>query len=145
MVLISLVVPPIMSCDLCFKLSEDFLEKYKTIPPPFGYKPLGELVYRRTYSRTLDDGSKEDWWQTVRRVVEGTYSLQKEHIQSFHLGWDDEHGQQSAQEMYDLIFNMKFLPPGKLPNPFSHPPHSNPFSFSLPPFLPALHFPSLFN
>ena len=36
----------------------------------------------------------------------------KEHIQSFHLGWDDEHGQRSAQEMYDLIFNMKFLPPG---------------------------------
>lgn len=103
-----------MSCDLCFKLDESFVDKYKTVQPPFGYAPLGELVYRRTYSRTLEDGSKEDWWQTVRRVVEGTYSLQKEHIQSFRLGWDDEHGQRSAQEMYDLIFNMKFLPPGMI-------------------------------
>ena len=102
----------IMSCDLCFKLDDAFLEKYKSLQPPFGYAPLGELVYRRTYSRTLEDGSKEDWWQTVRRVVEGTYSLQKEHIQSFHLGWDDDQGQRSAQEMYDLIYNMKFLPPG---------------------------------
>ena len=98
--------------DLSFVLDESFVNKYKNIQPPFGYAPLGELVYRRTYSRTLPDGSKEDWWQTVRRVVEGTYSLQKEHIRSFHLGWDDEHGQRSAQEMYDLIFNMKFLPPG---------------------------------
>ena len=103
-----------MSCDLCFELDEDFLEKYKTIQPPFGYAPLGELVYRRTYSRKLEDGTNEDWWQTVKRVVEGTYSLQKEHIQSFHLGWDEKHGQRSAQEMYDLMFNMKFLPPGVL-------------------------------
>ena len=102
-----------MSCDLCFKLDEDFLDKYKTVQPPFGYAPLGELVYHRTYSRKLEDGTNEDWWQTVQRVVEGTYSLQKEHIRSFHLGWDDEHGQRSAQEMYDLMFNMKFLPPGK--------------------------------
>ena len=101
-----------MSCDLCFKLDEEFLNKYKTVQPPFGYMPLGELVYRRTYSRKLEDGTNEDWWQTVQRVVEGTYSLQKEHIRSFHLGWDDEHGQRSAQEMYDLMFNMKFLPPG---------------------------------
>ena len=131
-----------MSCDLCFKLNEEFLEKYKTITPPFGYPPLGELVYRRTYSRTLDDGSKEDWWQTVRRVVEGTYSLQKEHIQSFHLGWDDEHGQRSAQEMYDLIFNMKFLPPGKSPFTYYHDSYFIPNIHSSPPFLPALLFPS---
>ena len=46
-----------MNCNLCFKLDEDFLDKYKTIQPPFGYAPLGEMVYRRTYSRKLDDGT----------------------------------------------------------------------------------------
>ena len=97
---------------LPFALDESFLEKYKSIPPPFGYAPLGELVYRRTYSRTLEDGSKEDWWQTVQRVVEGTYSIQKEHINQWCLGWDEQRAQRSAHEMYDLIFNMKFLPPG---------------------------------
>ena len=65
-----------------------------------------------TYSRVLPNGVKEKWWQTVQRVVEGTYSLQKEHIQQQLLGWDEECGQRSAQEMYDLMFNMKFLPPG---------------------------------
>ena len=97
---------------LPFSLDESFLDQYKNRTPPFGYNGLGELVYMRTYSRVLPNGVKEKWWQTVQRVVEGTYSLQKEHIQSFHLGWDDEHGQRSAQEMYDLMFNMKFLPPG---------------------------------
>jgi len=37
-----------MSCDLCFKLDEEFLDKYKALQPPFGCAPLGELVYRRT-------------------------------------------------------------------------------------------------
>ena len=102
---------------LPFALDESFLDKYKSIQPPFGYAPLGELVYRRTYSRTLEDGSKEDWWQTVRRVVEGTYSIQKEHINQWCLGWDEQRAQRSAKEMYDLIFNMKFLPPG-MSSPF---------------------------
>ena len=97
--------------DYTFKLDDAFVEKYKEMTPPFGFNGLGEVIYRRTYSRMVN-GVHEEWYQTVRRVVEGTYSLQKEHIQSFHLGWDDEHGQRSAQEMYDLIYNMKFLPPG---------------------------------
>ena len=46
-------------------------------------------------------------------VVEGTYSIQMNHINMNQLGWNQEQGQRSAQEMYDLIFNMKFLPPGR--------------------------------
>lgn len=40
---------------------------------PFG--PTGELVYNRTYSRTLADGSKEQWGDTVRRVAAGNLAL----------------------------------------------------------------------
>jgi adenosylcobalamin-dependent ribonucleoside-triphosphate reductase len=40
---------------------------------PFG--PTGELVYNRTYSRTLADGSKETWPDTVRRVARGNLAL----------------------------------------------------------------------
>ena len=67
----------------------------------------------RTYSRIKDDGSNEMWWETVQRVVEGTYSMQKFHIDSHGLGWNPWQAQRSAQEMYDRIFNMKFLPPGR--------------------------------
>ena len=100
--------------ELPFSLEGSFLDQYKTIQPPFGYNGLGEIVYLRTYSRLLPNGKKEEWWQTVQRVVEGTYSIQQEYINSQLLGWDEDRAQRSAQEMYDLIFNMKFLPPGVL-------------------------------
>ena len=63
-----------------FKLSDNFIEKYKDKKPPFGYNGLGELVYVRTYSRIKKDGKNEQWWETIRRVVEGIYNIQKEHI-----------------------------------------------------------------
>ena len=96
-----------------FKLSENFVNKYKRKRPPFGFNGLGELVYMRTYSRIKEDGKNERWWETIRRVVEGTYSIQKNWIDQHQLGWNAWQAQASAQEMYDRIFNMKFLPPGR--------------------------------
>lgn len=96
-----------------FSLTKNFIRKYKKKTPPFGYNGLGEIVYMRTYSRKKEDGTKEQWWETVKRVVEGTYNLQKEWIEHWGLGWNPWKGQKSAQEMYDKIFNMKFLPPGR--------------------------------
>jgi adenosylcobalamin-dependent ribonucleoside-triphosphate reductase len=96
-----------------FKLSEKFIDKYKRKRPPFGFNGLGELVYMRTYSRIKDNGKNERWWETVQRVVEGTYTMQKTHIENSRLGWNAWQAQKSAQEMYDRIFNMKFLPPGR--------------------------------
>lgn len=96
-----------------FKLSKAFLAKYADKKPPFGFNGLGELVYLRTYSRLKEDGTNEKWFETVARVVEGTYSMQKRWIEEHQLGWDNRRAQKSAQEMYDRIFNMKFLPPGR--------------------------------
>lgn len=96
-----------------FRLSESFLEKYKRKQPPFGFNVLGELVYLRTYSRIKEDGTNERWWETCRRVVEGTYNMQKRHIERYSLGWNPWKAQTSAQEMYDRMFNIKFLPPGR--------------------------------
>ena len=96
-----------------FTLSENFINKFKRKKPPFGFNGLGELVYMRTYSRIKEDGKNERWWETVRRVVEGTYSMQKNHIDSHQLGWNPWQAQKSAQDMYERIFNMKFLPPGR--------------------------------
>ena len=96
-----------------FTLSENFINKYKRKKPPFGFNGLGELVYMRTYSRIKEDGKNERWWETIKRVVEGTYSMQKNHIDSHQLGWNPWQAQRSAQEMYERMFNMKFLPPGR--------------------------------
>jgi ribonucleoside-triphosphate reductase len=96
-----------------FKLSDSFMNNYKRKRAPFGFNGLGELVYMRTYSRLKQDGKNEMWWETVQRVVEGTFNMQKRHIDSHSLGWNPWKAQHSAQEMYDRIFTMKFLPPGR--------------------------------
>jgi ribonucleotide reductase alpha subunit len=96
-----------------FELRNSFINKYKNKKPPFGFNGLGELTYFRTYSRKKADGSNEQWHETIRRVVEGTYSIQKRHIIKSGLGWDEEKAYESAEEMYDRMFNMKFLPPGR--------------------------------
>lgn len=96
-----------------FELSKGFVNSYANRKPPFGFNGLGELVYLRTYSRVKPDGSKEKWFETIERVVNGTYSLQKRWIMSHHLGWSEEKARVSAEEMYDRMFNMKFLPPGR--------------------------------
>ena len=96
-----------------YHLKDEFVKKYATIEPPFGFNGLGELTYMRTYSRIKPDGENEKWFETVRRVVEGTYSIQKRHIFKYDLGWDKAKAHRSAEEMYDRMFHMKFLPPGR--------------------------------
>lgn len=96
-----------------FKLSPKFVAEYKEKVPPFGFNGLGELVYKRTYSRVKEDKKNEEWHETVERVVNGTFNMQKRWIDEHQLGWDPRKAQKTAQEMYDKIFHMKFLPPGR--------------------------------
>jgi ribonucleoside-triphosphate reductase len=99
--------------EVVFTLNDAFVASYGEKTPPFGFNGLGELVYLRTYSRIKEDGTQEQWHETVRRVVEGCYTMQKRWITDHNLGWSDRKAQRSAQEMYDRIWNMKFLPPGR--------------------------------
>ena len=96
-----------------FRLTNKFVNSFAEEKPPFGFNGLGELVYQRTYSRLRPDGSKEQWYQTVERVVNGTYNMQKRWIEQHELGWNPWKAQKSAQEMYRRIFSMRFLPPGR--------------------------------
>jgi len=95
-----------------FKLSDAFIEKYKEVRPDWG--PMGEFVYLRTYSRRLENENRNEyWWETVRRVVEGTFEIQKDYVQKLKLPWSNNKAQKSAQIMFDKMFNFKFLPPGR--------------------------------
>jgi len=96
-----------------FYLDKEFVDKYKTIDPGFGFNGLGEITYLRTYSRIKEDGTNEQWHETIERVVNGLYTMQKEHIIDHNLGWSELKAQDSAQEMYDRMFRMKFLPSGR--------------------------------
>ena len=107
-----------MSDFFSFKLSSDFIESYQKLEAPFGFKDaasnsLGEITFIRTYSRMKEDGAKERWHEVCKRVIEGMYSVQKNHAKENRLPWNDYKAQKSAQEGYDRLFNLKWTPPGR--------------------------------
>jgi ribonucleoside-triphosphate reductase len=111
------------------ELDEDFIIQFVGKQPAWG--PLGYVTYLRTYARDLDDehltvwprhaelgrrhGLKrtEEFWLTITRVVEGAFGVLRAHCRSLRLPWDDARGQQMAQEMFRLIWEFKFTPPGR--------------------------------
>lgn len=98
---------------LSFKLPDEFVEAYRNVKPEFGYNGLGEVVFLRSYSLKGENGEKETWVDTVRRVTEGVYSIQKDHVDKNHAGWNEDSALQSAKEFFDRAFNMKWSPPGR--------------------------------
>ena len=101
-----------------FRLSEDFVTKYSLTPAPFGFSDagsnsLGEITFIRTYSRVKEDGTKERWHEVCRRVIEGMYSVQKNHAKDNRLPWNDNKAQKSAQEAFQRMFELKWTPPGR--------------------------------
>ena len=45
-----------------FTLSSSFLEDYVGKQPAWG--PVGYFTYKRTYARTTDENSSEEFWET---------------------------------------------------------------------------------
>jgi adenosylcobalamin-dependent ribonucleoside-triphosphate reductase len=109
-----------------YRLPVPFVQKYAQRPVSFGFGDLGEFVYRRTYAR-----QGEVWWQTVQRVVEGTMSMWLRELErldnappmpqvrclDYEQWYPDlpskKEMREIAMDMYDRIFNFKFLPPGR--------------------------------
>ena len=101
-----------------FKLTEDFVHSYKGKTVPWGYtdaagNSVGEITFLRTYSRLKEDGTKETWAEVCERVINGMYSLQKDHAKTNRLPWNDAKAQASAKEAYDRLWNLKWTPPGR--------------------------------
>jgi len=101
-----------------FRLSEDFVSGFRSKKPPFGYRDaagnsVGEITFLRTYSRLKEDGTKETWVDVCERVINGMYSLQKDHAKSQRLPWNDAKAQASAKEAFERLFELKWTPPGR--------------------------------
>jgi len=101
-----------------FKLSDDFVQGYKEKKAPFGYadaagNSVGEITFLRTYSRLKENGEKENWAEVCERVINGMYSIQKDHCKRQRLPWNDSRAQASAKEAFDRLFNLKWTPPGR--------------------------------
>jgi len=101
-----------------FRITDEFLDSYRIKKPPFGNtdaagNSVGEITFLRTYSRIKEDGTKESWVDVCERVINGMYSLQKDHCKKNRLPWNDAKAQASAKEAFDRLFNLKWTPPGR--------------------------------
>lgn len=99
-----------------FRLSDTFVEPYKTKEVPWG--PLGYVTFKRTYARRLSEfdpeaNGTEEWWQTCRRVVEGMFNMQKQHVFMLGLEWNDAKAQRTAKDAFERLFTLKWTPPGR--------------------------------
>lgn len=74
---------------------------------PFG--PTGKVVFDRTYSRTKQDGSKETWPETVRRVAQGNLALVYGQPSQ---GWAPE-VHDEYQRLVHYMDNFALLPAGR--------------------------------
>jgi hypothetical protein len=89
-----------------------FLAQYAGKQPEWG--PVGYVTYKRTYARPVGETDQvEEFWQTCQRVVEGAYTVQKWHCRKHNLQWRDGKAQRSAQRMFKLMWEFKFLPGGR--------------------------------
>lgn len=83
-------------------LSDEFVNSYATKTPPWGFNGLGEIVYRRTYSRDIEElGRKEFWHETIARCINGA--------QAIGAGYTKE----EAERLFDYIFNLKGIFAGR--------------------------------
>jgi ribonucleoside-triphosphate reductase (thioredoxin) len=103
---------------LSFRLSDEFIEQWRTQKPAWGYpmggdNTLGELSWITKYSRVKKDGTKERFYEGLRRVIEGMYSIQKDHALRNRLPWKEEIAHRSAEEAYTRAFAGKWSPPGR--------------------------------
>jgi ribonucleoside-triphosphate reductase len=73
------------------------------IPNEPKWGPTGKDVYERTYSRTKPDGSKENWRETVERVVDGNLSL----VDKRFIERDER------EKLIESIYNFRVIPAGR--------------------------------
>jgi ribonucleoside-triphosphate reductase len=91
-----------------FRLPAEFVGQYSSRPVRWGYGALSWVTYRRTYSR---DG--ERWFETCRRVIEGTFTVQRIHCLANGRPWDEAKALALAEEAYDRMWRFQWTPPGR--------------------------------
>lgn len=77
-------------------LTKEFIAKYDTQTPPWGFGGLGEIVFLRTYSRKIEGtDATESWTQTIKRVIDGAVEIGVPYTQ------------EEAEALFDHMFNLR--------------------------------------
>lgn len=76
-------------------ITSEFLKKYINKQPNWGFNGLGYVVYKRTYSRLKEDGTYEEWPETIARCINGAQKIGANYTK------------EEAERLFDYIFNLK--------------------------------------
>ena len=103
---------------LSFHLPEDFVDGYTDREVDWGFdigggNTLGEITFLTKYSLLREDGTKERWHEVCERVVDGYWSIIKDHQQGNTNEFFHWKAQNSARDAYERMFEMKWMPPGR--------------------------------
>lgn len=103
---------------LSFQLPSQFVNGYRDRTPDWGYpigggNSLGELTYLTRYSRRMLDGRRERWVDTCERVINGMFSILRDHCNRHKTPWDPDKNLRTATDAFERMFNFKWLPPGR--------------------------------
>ena len=100
-----------MYSGLSFNLNKSFVN---SIPEKESKSAIGAVVLMRTYSRNIYENGNfvrtETYKDIVERVVNGTFSLLKDHLNQKDF---DEKYTPLAERFYHLIYESKMTPPGR--------------------------------
>lgn len=83
-------------------IKDSFKDKYKDKIIPWGFKGLGFIVYKRTYSRLKDNGEYESWADTIQRCINGAQNIGAHYTQ------------EEAERLFDHMFNLRCVFGGRL-------------------------------
>jgi intein/homing endonuclease len=96
-----------------YKMPDEIESHIRSIPYRFGYGGFSEAVYYRTYSQTNADGNKENYPDTIIRVVNGVLSIRKDWYMRHGIDWNSKYWDQKALELGVNMMEFKLLPPGR--------------------------------
>lgn len=93
---------------LATSLSDEFVERYREReqagknPLERSFNGLGYVVFKRTYARRVEGEDRtEEWYETVRRVVEGAIKV---------VG---DYTVEESERLFDHIWNLRAFPSGR--------------------------------
>lgn len=96
-----------------YEMPEEIEREIRETPYRFGYGGFSKAVYYRTYSQLKENGKKEDYPDTIIRVVKGIVSILKDHKIKNCLEYDEAKWNNMALRFGKAMMKMHFLPPGR--------------------------------
>ena len=96
-----------------FKLPKKYEQQLREQPINWGFGKYSEVIYYRTYSRRSVNNVQETFYDTIIRVVNGVFTIRKNHYVNNNIPWDEKYMQTKAYEMASMMLSFKLLPPGR--------------------------------